>query len=132
MHFPPIFLGKRGCPIQSQAPHLPPAPDEALLQASLTALERYNIVKAVTSGPLARVEQWRAAAPDRFIGAPLFPQLAPMPDLGVLRTESLAGRIGALGEITAQYAGLSPSDPHWNRTLRLRKSWTCLWGCTQA
>ena len=109
--FPADFFGKAGLPNPVTGTPSAASTDEALLQASLTALERYNIVKAVTSGPLARVEQWRTAAPDRFIGAPLFPQFAPMPDLGILRTEFLAGRIGALGEITAQYAGLSPSDP---------------------
>jgi predicted TIM-barrel fold metal-dependent hydrolase len=109
--FPADFFGKAGLPNPVTGTPSAASTDEALLQASLTALERYNIVKAVTSGPLARVEQWRAAAPDRFIGAPLFPQFAPMPDLEILRSEAHAGRIGALGEMMAQYAGLSPSDP---------------------
>jgi predicted TIM-barrel fold metal-dependent hydrolase len=74
-------------------------------------MERYNIIKAVTSGPLDNVRRWRAAAPDRIIGSPIFPYFAPSPELGVLRAEYLAGRLGALGELTAQYAGLSASDP---------------------
>ena len=40
-----------------------------LRDASLAALARYNIVKAVTSGPAATVAQWRAAAPDRVLAA---------------------------------------------------------------
>ena len=38
-----------------------------LRDSSLAALVRYNIVKAVASGPPETVVQWREAAPDRII-----------------------------------------------------------------
>ena len=41
----------------------------ALRETSLAALSRYNIVKAVTSGPLETVTKWHEAAPDRIIPA---------------------------------------------------------------
>lgn len=88
-----------------------PATDEALMRESLAAMERYNIVKAVASGPLEVAKQWKAAAPDRIIVAPLFPHFAPAPELGQLRADIKAGRVEVLGEITAQYAGLAMNAP---------------------
>lgn len=41
-----------------------------LRDSSLAALARYNIVKAVTSGPAETVAQWRAAAPERLVRHP--------------------------------------------------------------
>ena len=40
-----------------------------LCDSSLAMLERYNIVKAVVSGPPEMVGQWREAAPDRIMSA---------------------------------------------------------------
>jgi hypothetical protein len=42
--------------------------DDAVIRDSLQALERFNIF-AVISGELARVEQWRAASPQRVTPA---------------------------------------------------------------
>ena len=86
--------------------------DEQLKESMLSAMKKSNIVKAVASGPLKIVYQWKAADPDRIIGAPLFPipALAPYPPLGELREGYTSRRLGALGEITAVYDGLSPSD----------------------
>lgn len=46
-----------------------PSSDEEVMQRSLAALRRYNIVRAVTSEELPNVEQWKKAAPDRIIPA---------------------------------------------------------------
>ncbi len=92
-----------------------PATSEDFRQETFALLERYNIVKAVTSGPLAVVERWRAADPERIIGSPLFPLAADdgvtWPSLEELRSGYRTGKLGAMGEITAQYVGISPSDP---------------------
>ena len=87
--------------------------DEQLRNAMLAAMKSHNIVKAIASGPLNIVYEWKAADPDRFIGSPLFPipALAPYPSIEELRQGYTSGRLGALGEITAIYDGLSPSDP---------------------
>ncbi len=88
---------------------------DQMLPETLAALRRYNIVMAFTSGPLEAVRQWRQADPERIVGAPLFPsaagKLAVWPELDLLRSEYQAGNLGAMGEITAQYVGISPSDP---------------------
>ena len=47
------------------------ASDDALMNESLAILERHNIF-AVTTGPLAHVKRWRAAAPNRIIPAHAF------------------------------------------------------------
>jgi predicted TIM-barrel fold metal-dependent hydrolase len=87
------------------------------MRQTLAAMERYNIVKAIVSGPLAIVEQWRTTAPARVLASPLFgrPDVdfsgRPMPALADLRGLFTNGRLSAIGEVVAQYEGLSPSDP---------------------
>lgn len=86
--------------------------DSELRSAMLAAMERNHIVKVIASGPLPIVYQWKAADPNRIIGSPLFPipKLAPYPDPNQLQADYASGRLGALGEVTAIYDGLSPSD----------------------
>ncbi len=82
-----------------------------LRDASLAALKRYNIVKAVTSGPLETVGQWRDAAPDRIVAGAYVDWANPLPDLARLRAEIQAGRVQVLGELVLQHRGMAPNDP---------------------
>ena len=82
-----------------------------LRDASLAALKRYNIVKAVASGPPETVGQWREAAPDRIMAGAYVDEANPLPDLEKLRTEIQAGRVHVLGELVLQYRGMAPNDP---------------------
>lgn len=88
------------------------ATDEQLRKAMLAAMRQYNIVKVVASGPLEIVNQWKKEDPERVIGSPLFPlpKLAPYPSIAELREGYASGRLGAMGEVTAIYDGLSPSS----------------------
>ena len=79
--------------------------------SSLAALERYNIVKAVASGPPETVREWREAAPDRIMVGAFVDEANPLPDLERLRTEIQAGRVHVLGELVLQYRGMAPTDP---------------------
>ena len=94
-----------------------PATAEEHMRQTLAAMERYNIVKAIVSGPVETVEQWRTAAPGRILASLLFgrPNVdnygRPLPQIGELRGLFKSGRLSAIGEVTAQYEGLSPSDP---------------------
>lgn len=99
-----------------------PGSDDEYLRATLAELEHYNVVKAVTSGPLEVVYRWKEAAPDRIIGSPQFPHYPDYSlnlDLAQLREDYSTGRLGAFGEVSAQYAGLSLSDPEFEPYLAL-------------
>jgi predicted TIM-barrel fold metal-dependent hydrolase len=85
--------------------------DDAVMEASIAAMERFHIVKAVLSGPLATVDHWKAAAPGRFMASPHFPHFEESPDPQWLREQYEAGRLHAMAELTFQYVGLDPSDP---------------------
>lgn len=82
-----------------------------LRDASLAALARYNIVKAVTSGPAETVAQWHAAAPERILVGAFVDEDNPLPDLSRLRADIRAGRVHVLGELALQYRGMAPNDP---------------------
>ena len=81
------------------------------LRKSLEAMDRYNIVKAFLSGmDPAIVQQWVAAAPNRFIAAPFILQPG-KPDIETLRRAYAAGRFSGMGEIATQLTGVPPDDP---------------------
>ncbi len=85
--------------------------DEELMRATLKEMRRYNIVKAVASGPLQIVLRWKAAEPGRIIGGAYFDEVTSLPDVQRLRPYFMAGQLGVLGELVAQHAGLSLADP---------------------
>jgi predicted TIM-barrel fold metal-dependent hydrolase len=95
------------------------------MRACLAEMKRLNIVKGVVSGGsgdrLAAAMQWYEAAPDRIIaGAGVRgSEDTPLPDLGVLRKAFADGKLRVLGEVTAQYAGLTLSDPQYDAYLAL-------------
>jgi predicted TIM-barrel fold metal-dependent hydrolase len=82
-----------------------------LRDMTLAELERYNIVKAVVSGPPEMVGQWREVAPDRFMVGAWVDETSPLPDLAKLRAEMEAGRVQVLGELILQMRGMAPNDP---------------------
>lgn len=95
------------------------ATDAALREVTLSALSQYNIVLAVASGPLPVVEQWKAAAPGKIIPALLMDEAGNLPDLAGLRAAFRERRLEVLGEIGAQYMGLSLSSPELEPYLAL-------------
>ncbi len=113
-------------PAQWTGPGAPSDPaNETHRRNVLLEMDRNNVRLAVISGPIEFVEYWKNQAPERFVASPLFPcdgGVAPLdgrrcfpsgsaiPDLMWLRGRYASGIFGAMGEITAQYAGLSPAD----------------------
>lgn len=87
-----------------------PATDADSMRMNFEVLDRFNIVKAVTSGPFDKVMQWKTPSPGRIIGSIVFPHAQAL-DVASLRKEYTAGSLAAFGEVVAQPAGLSPSDP---------------------
>ena len=83
-------------------------------------MDEHRVEVAILSGPLESVQAWVTAEPGRFIGAPQLPMthtgttlelVGYMPSEEVIRDAVEQGDVGAMGEITAQYAGMLPSDP---------------------
>jgi uncharacterized protein len=85
--------------------------EEQILQETLAEMNRFHVVKAVTSGPVDLVLKWKAIAPDLIIASPVLPFVTAPVDIETLRNRYRAGELGAVGEVTAQYGGMSPADP---------------------
>ncbi|TAK51949.1 MAG: amidohydrolase [Gammaproteobacteria bacterium] len=101
-------------PVTGQVPELRSEAEH--MQATLAAMHRYNIVRGYVSNdnsPLEVLRRWRAADPVRIVATPYFEGTpgSPLPAIAALRTEYAAGWLGAMGEIGAQYGGLSADDP---------------------
>lgn len=114
-------------PLPSPANGKPPGVKngEEHRQACLAEMKRLNIVKGVVSGGdgdrIAAALNWRNADRDRFIAGAGIRGSAeiPLPEIGALRKAFTEGGLGVLGEVTAQYAGLSLSDRPYEEYLRL-------------
>jgi uncharacterized protein len=97
----------------------------AHMQACLAEMKRLNIVKGVVSGGsgdrLAAAIGWRDAAPDRIIaGAGVRgSEDTPLPPIDLLRKAFADGQLRVLGELTAQYAGLTLGDRKYQEYLTL-------------
>ena len=91
--------------------------DKEAMDATLAELKRYNVVKAVAGGPRQHVLRWHAADPGRIIGGTMMGVKSPLPDVSVLREDFRAGRVGVLGELGLEYAGVALNDqqmePYW-------------------
>lgn len=99
-------------PAPCQGPRAQATTAEEVLSLTLEAMDRYNIVLGFLSQyPLDQVYHWVASAPDRFIASPMVLDPEHI-DLGDLRKEYEAGRLGGLGELTVQYAGIAADDPN--------------------
>lgn len=93
--------------------------DSDAIDAYLAEMKRYNIVLAVGSGELDTVGRWLKRAPDKFIGGvefpkftkPVYQRMEVWPDPERLAALYASGKLGLVGEITAQYAGAALNDP---------------------
>ena len=99
------------------APIWSPATDEALRDASMAELRKYNIT-AIASGSPAVVQAWESVESARIIPAVTMGD-EPYPSIEQLRTLYRAGRLKVLGEISVQYDGVAPNDPRLEPYLAL-------------
>jgi len=110
-------------PVTGKPPKIKNGEDH--LQACLAEMERLNVVKCIVSGGtgdrLAAAAHWRDVAPDRVIaGAGVRgSEDTPLPEIGVLRKAFQEGQLRVLGEVTAEYAGLTLSDRKYDPYLSL-------------
>lgn len=96
-----------------------PATSELVMTESIAELRRHHVVKAWASGPVPVVMAWKAAAPDLILGAPDFVVETSFPSVEELRARFEAGDLEGLGELVAQLAGMTPSDPFFEPYLDL-------------
>ena len=87
------------------------ATDELLMKETLGTLERHNII-AVTTGPLALVREWQAAAPDRIIPAQAFGGPG-SPSVDEFRRLVHNRQLALFAEVSPQYQGKRLDDPSW-------------------
>lgn len=82
--------------------------DETLARAALSAMDHYNVVKAVLSGKPREEEIWKQIAPNRFILSALAggPYNLPVDEV---RRQIQSGHVQAIGEVFTQYFG-NPFD----------------------
>jgi predicted TIM-barrel fold metal-dependent hydrolase len=88
-----------------------------LMEKTLEAMDRYNIVKGFLSGvDWSTVHNWTKAAPGRFIASP-FILKAESSDLERLKLEYESERFSGMGEIGTQLNGVPPNstslDPYF-------------------
>lgn len=82
-----------------------------LMEKTLEAMDRYNIVKGFLSGvDWSTVQKWTKAAPGHFIASPFILQTGSS-NLERLRLEYESERFGGMGEIGTQLNGVPPNDP---------------------
>ncbi|MFQ5635122.1 MAG: amidohydrolase family protein [Gammaproteobacteria bacterium] len=98
-----------------------------VMNETLAALERHNVVLATASGPQAFLERWGREAPGRLLLGPVLPcegglnpnwfryrcyeNGAEFPDPAWLRSQYESGAYQVMGEVFTQYAGMSYDDP---------------------
>ncbi len=114
MHLHAFGYDEYGCPPPPNeiTGNLPSAQnDQEAIAATLQAMERYDIVLAVASGPLDHVEQYKVAAPERIIGGACTGPRDPLPEVSRLRELFQSKDLEVLGELGLQYRGLKPTDP---------------------
>lgn len=83
--------------------------EDAHMRATISAMERFNIVTGIVSNNHEVGVRWKSAAPDRIILSYGFDDPS-AGDLELIRKEVAAGRLHALGEIGNQYHGIPPHD----------------------
>lgn len=105
--YSPGSLGQPPNPVTGQLPTS--RTSEAHMQSTLAEMDRHNVVLGVVTGPLEAVQAWIDFAPERFIAGSYFDRPGQVA-LSALRERFMDGRLGLMGEIGAQYEGLSPSD----------------------
>ena len=95
------------------------ASDDALMNESLAILERHNIF-AVTTGPLAQVNRWRAAVPNRIIPAHAFGDPG-SPSVEEFRSLVTKRELALFAEVSPQYRRGVIGRPEMGVLLRARR-----------
>jgi len=93
---------------------------EEHIKQTLAEMDRYNIVLGIATGDLETAEQLRKADLEKIWAGPSFGE--PGLDIEKLRAFYKSGQLRIMGEVVAQYDGLSPSDPVLDPYFKLAES----------
>jgi uncharacterized protein len=85
--------------------------DTSAMRATFDTLRRYNIVRAVASGPLDEVRRWRTANPTVIMGGAYTGPRDTLPAVATLEPLFATGDLQVLGELGLSYRGLAPTAP---------------------
>ena len=114
--YPNTFMGRMKNP-PCEDPVWSPSTDEDLRDETIAVMRRRNIF-GVLGGSTARVQEWQAAAPGRFIPGLNFNISPNTPSPDSLRALVETGAVSVLAEVTTQLAGIAPDDermaPYWD------------------
>jgi len=87
-----------------------PATSEKLMQQSFDMMNKYHIVKAITSGDIKTIQKWQANDSGRLLpGYETWEPFTPE-HIARLRQEIKSGEVKVLAEIVTQYEGIGASD----------------------
>jgi predicted TIM-barrel fold metal-dependent hydrolase len=95
---------------------------EELMQGTLSEMRRLKVVKAWASGPTDVVMRWKEEAPDVFIASVEFYEVESFDSVNSIEAHIEAGRLEGIGEVVAQVAGMTPSDPFFEPYLELAEN----------
>lgn len=116
MHLHAYMTGEYPEVLNRVTSKMPPETGAEHMRETLAEMERHGIVLGLISGSLAALDRWRAAAPEDVLLSAQFGS-AGVDDYGnplsldTLRSRYATGHLDWMGEITAQYEGLSPATP---------------------
>lgn len=104
-----VFMGMLKAPA-CEDPIWSPESDEEVMTRTLDAMQRRNVF-GVLSGSPARVADWKAQAPGRFISGLGFNVASSSITIDSMRTLFESGAVEVLAEVTNQYSGVAPDAP---------------------
>ena len=106
-------------PVSGKAPHA--FSNEEIYKANLFLLKKYNVVKAICSGTLARSADFSLMDSTRFLPALEFPdhQNNRLPDTATFRKLAIGKKFIAFGELGLQYEGKTLADPEFDPYLAI-------------
>lgn len=88
-----------------------PRTDAELMAQTIDAVRRLNVF-GVIGGPAAKVDEWMAAEPNRFMpGLSLNVGGDAAPPAATIRERHAQGKLRVLAEVSNQYSGVLPDDP---------------------
>jgi predicted TIM-barrel fold metal-dependent hydrolase len=86
--------------------------DAEVVQMTIDTLKKYGVVKAIISGTISRVADFKNADPGRFIPSLDYPAIKePLPDTSAFIKLYNEGKFLVFGELGLQYVGKTLTDP---------------------